>query len=427
MSSQPALVSATDAAPPTAPPATSPAAGHPLSVPHFRHLWLGSTVSLLGDQFYFVALPWIVLQLTGSSLALGTVLMVAAVPRAALMLIGGAASDRFSARRVLLATATARALLVGGVAALIRLGLLELWHLFVLTFAFGVADAFSFPAGAALIPTVVEPRQLQPANSVMQSSAVVTQMVGRAPAGLFIRAWGIAAALAADAVSFLAVIAALWRVPEPPAPPVTAAGAPVRPGMLQAIGAGLRVVRADPPLWSLMVLSATLNFCVAGPIGVGLATMAKLHFGSAAAFGTCLSCFSGGTLVGLLLGGRVKRPRRRGLQVIAMSAFIAIELISIGLVPRFAAVAALLALMGLAAGLVNVQFSTWVQMRVESSLMGRVMSVLIFAAVGLTPVSYMISGFLAQWSLTGMFLAAGALLAVISMLALSSKAAREID
>jgi MFS family permease len=424
MSSQPALVSATDAAPPTAPLATSPAAGHPLSVPHFRHLWLGSTVSLLGDQFYFVALPWIVLQLTGSSLALGTILMAAAVPRAALMLIGGAASDRFSARRVLLATATTRALLVGGVAALIRLGLLQLWHLYVLTFAFGVADAFSFPAGAALIPTVVEPRQLQSANSVMGSSAVVTQMVGRAPAGLFIRAWGIAAALAADAVSFLAVIAALWRVPEPP---VTAAGAPVRPGMLQAIGEGLRVVRADPPLWSLMVLSATLNFCVAGPIGVGLATMAKLHFGSAAAFGTCLSCFSGGTLVGLLLGGRVKRPRRRGLQVIAMSAFIAIELISIGLVPRFAAVAALLALMGLAAGLVNVQFSTWVQMRVESSLMGRVMSVLIFAAVGLTPVSYMISGFLAQWSLAGMFLAAGALLAVISMLALSSKAAREID
>src|SRR5436305_10534905 len=101
--------------------------GHPLAVPHFRNLWLGATISLLGDQFYLVALPWLVLQLTGSGLALGTILMTAAIPRAALMLVGGAVIDRFSARRVLMTTAATRTVLVGAVAALIWLHSIQLW------------------------------------------------------------------------------------------------------------------------------------------------------------------------------------------------------------------------------------------------------------------------------------------------------------
>src|SRR5258706_14364871 len=131
--------------------------------------------------------------------------MTAAIPRAALMLIGGAVTDRFSARRVLRATATTRAVLVGAVAALIWLTLIQLWQLYALTFAFGVADAFSFPAGSALIPTLVQPEQLRPANALFQSSTVLTQMAGPAPAGLPIKGWGTAAARFFAPLSFLAV------------------------------------------------------------------------------------------------------------------------------------------------------------------------------------------------------------------------------
>ncbi|MGB6905171.1 MAG: MFS transporter, partial [Acidobacteriaceae bacterium] len=67
---------------------------HPLRNPLFRLLWMGSTVSAAGDQFYFVAMPWLVLGLTGSSIALGTIGMVGAIPRAGLMLLGGAVTDR---------------------------------------------------------------------------------------------------------------------------------------------------------------------------------------------------------------------------------------------------------------------------------------------------------------------------------------------
>jgi len=418
MSSEPVVAAAAPE------PASRP--GHPLAVPHFRNLWIGATISLLGDQFYLVALPWLVLQLTGSGLALGTILMTAAIPRAALMLVGGAVIDRFSARRVMMTTATTRTVVVGAVSALIWLHAIQLWHLYLLTFVFGVADAFSFPAGPALMPTLVRPEQLPSANAFLQSSTVMAQMVGPAPAGLLVKSWGVASALFFDALSFLGVIAALVGIPEPPRASA-AAGAPARPSMLHSIGEGLRAVRRDPPLMSLMTIFAAINFCVSGPIGVGLAVLAKLRFGSAAAFGTLLSCFYGGTLAGVLLGGLVKRPRRRGLQFIVMSGLAGLELIGIGLVPKFAVIATLLAVMGLGVGFVNVQFAAWMQLRVERALLGRVMSVMMFSAVGLIPFSYAAAGALAQWSLPALFIAAGAVLALTSAMAVTSPAARHID
>lgn len=409
------------------PEATPPVRRHPLSVPHFRNLWLGSTISQLGDQFYLVALPWLALQLTGSSVALGTLLMTAAIPRAALMLIGGAVIDRFSARRVLMTTAALRTVLVGAVAALAWFHLIQLWELYGLTFLFGVADAFSFPAGPALMPTLVQTEQLQPANALMQGSTVLTQMAGPAPAGLLIKGLGVAAALFFDALSFIGVLVALFRIPDPPKAPVAEAGAPARPGMLHSIIEGLRAVRNDPPLLSLMIVIAAINICIAGPIGVGLAAVAKFDFQSSAAFGTFLSCFGGGTLAGVLIGGRVKRPRRRGLQFIIMSGLCGLELIAIGLVLKMVAIAVLLAVMGLGVGVVNVQFAAWMQMRVERALLGRVMSVMMFSAVGLVPVSYAVAGWLADWSRPYLFIIAGATLAVTSALALTGEAARGID
>ena len=79
---------------------------------NFRLLWGGEAISLLGDQFYLIALPWLVLQLTGEALAVGVVLALAGVPRALFMLVGGALTDRFSPRAVMLASNLLRMVLV---------------------------------------------------------------------------------------------------------------------------------------------------------------------------------------------------------------------------------------------------------------------------------------------------------------------------
>lgn len=143
-------------------PSAPPAAQHPLRERNFRMLWAGSAISAVGDQFYLVALPWVVLQLTGSAVAVGTILMAVAIPRALLMLFGGALTDRISARRILMSTASARTLLVTIIGFLLWWHKLQLWKLYVLGFVFGVADAFAWPAATTLLPSVVKREQWWP-------------------------------------------------------------------------------------------------------------------------------------------------------------------------------------------------------------------------------------------------------------------------
>src|SRR5262245_59136331 len=94
----------------------------PLAIRNFRLLWLAEGVSLLGDQFHYVALSWLTLQITGSGLALGTVLMVSAIPRLLFMLVGGAISDRISPRTLMLASNLLRGVVVGILALLVAFG-----------------------------------------------------------------------------------------------------------------------------------------------------------------------------------------------------------------------------------------------------------------------------------------------------------------
>ena len=396
---------------------------HPLKVRDFRLFWIGATISLFGDQFYFVALPWLVLQLTGSGLALGTILMVAAIPRAVFMLLGGAVSDRFAPRRVLIATASARTLLVAAIAALIYFRVCRLWHLFGLSFAFGFADAFTFPALQALIPSLVAISQLPAANALISGSVQLSMIAGPAPAGISVKRWGTASAFLIDAVSFLFVIARLTWLPDPPATPQRES----RKGMWRSIIEGVRTVAKDPPMRALMLLVAALNFGVAGPLMVGLATLAKQRFASAAAFGTLLSALGAGSLIGTLLPAAIKHQRRRGLFLLAFSGVVAADMALIGILHHIVAIALVLGLMGLGSGYVNVNLVAWFQGRVERALLGRVMSVLMFSAMGLIPFSYVLAGALSQINLSVMFVASGALVLVMTLLAAMNATVRAID
>src|SRR5262249_33662701 len=103
----------------------------PLKVRNFRLLWIGEGISLLGDQFYLIALPWLVLQLTGSALALGTIMALASIPRAVFMLVGGALVDRYSPRSVMLASNVARLVLVAVLSALVLTNHVQVEFLYV--------------------------------------------------------------------------------------------------------------------------------------------------------------------------------------------------------------------------------------------------------------------------------------------------------
>jgi MFS family permease len=407
---------------PAAVTSSQPASVHPLRVKYFRRFWIGATISLFGDQFYLVALPWLVLQLTGSGLALGTILMVAAIPRAVFMLIGGAASDRVSPRKVMIVTGIARTILVAAVAWLVYAHLLRLWYLYLLAGAFGFADAFSYPAAMALLPSLVSLDRLPAANALFGTSAQLSTTAGPAPAGWTVKRWGVAAAFAIDAVSFLFVIGALLMIPDPPTPPQGS-----KRGVRKAILEGLRYVAQDPPMRALMLVIAAMNFGVAGPLVVGLAAMGKLRFGSAAVFGILLSAMAGGGLVGTLLPAIFPRQRRRGPLLLGFCFVMGAGMAAIGFLHHVMAIAAVLAVVGVGSGLVSVHLQAWFQARVDRALLGRVMSVFMFAAVGLIPVSYVMAGALVQVNITLMFEVSAAILLVVTVFAALVPAVRAID
>src|SRR4051812_36953546 len=140
----------------------------PLSVRNFRLLWIGESISLLGDQFYLIALPWLVLQLTSSALALGTILALASIPQAMFMLVGGALADRFSPRLVMMASNAARLVLVAVLSVLVLTNTIRIEMLYGFALAFGLADAFYFPGQSAIVPQLLPKEQLQAGNSFVQ-------------------------------------------------------------------------------------------------------------------------------------------------------------------------------------------------------------------------------------------------------------------
>jgi len=396
-------------------------AKHPLRNSNFRLLWAGGAISAAGDQFYLVALPWLILGLTGSGAVLGAIMMMGAVPRSVLMLIGGAVTDRFSPRKIMMTTASSRTVLVAAIAVLIWTHRIELWQLYALAFLFGVADAFAAPAAQTYLPSLLEPEQLPAANSVSQATGQVLTLTVPAPAGLVVTALGTAWAFFIDAVSFLFILAALWRLPDPP----KHESAAPRKNMIRAILDGLLYVRNDVVLRSFMLLIAVLNFCIAGPFGVGIAFIAKKQFGSPTAYGLLVSSLAAGALCGLLLAG-VWKLRRRGLLLLTASAAIGICTACIGLLVHLWSLATLLFLVSATSGFLNVQILAWFQQRVDRPMLGRVMSVLMFAAVGLMPFSLAAAGAAVQWSARGMFAVAGAAVLVVTIAAAMHRPVREI-
>jgi hypothetical protein len=250
----------------------------------------------------------------------------------------------------------------------------------------------------------------------------LTTIAGPAPAGILIRGLGLAWAFFADAISFLFVIAALWRLPDPPATQTTGS----KKVVWHAIAEGIQYVGRDIPLRSLVLLVAAINLCVSGPVGVGLPYLAKTTFGSATAYGTMLSAAAAGGLLGTLLAG-AWRVRRRGALILGVCLVIGLCLASIGFLNRLWMATAIMFLVGTTSGLSNVHVIAWIQHRIDPLMRGRVMSLVMLAAFGLLPVSLAVAGLLVAWNLQWTFLLAGGTMVVVVAAAAFQKPVREIE
>ncbi|HBY97711.1 MAG TPA: MFS transporter [Chloroflexi bacterium] len=400
---------------------------------NFRLLWIGEAISLLGDQFHLIVLPWLVLQLTGNGLAMGTVLATAGIPRALFMLVGGALTDRFSPRGLMLGSNLLRLGLVALLAALVFMGHINLGMLYLFALTFGLVDAFFYPAQSSIVPQLVEEEHLQAANSLTQGTAQLSLFAGPVLAGVMITLldggapiageavpglWGIAFAFAFDAFTFLVSALTLWRIridrPEAQVGKADGAG-----GVLASIREGLDYVWSNAGLRTLFLVVAAINLLVNGPFAVGIPVLADSRFvGGAAAFGIIMSAYGGGSLFGIILAGALPPPPLRYMATVllAITSTLGVGVAVLGFVASTPAAALDALLMGAVNGYVFILFITWLQRRTPQKMLGRMMSLLMFAAIGLNPVSMALSGALVELNVVALFVGAGTLMAVITLL-----------
>ena len=393
----------------------------PLRIRDFRLIFGGESISVIGDYFHFVALAWLTLQLTGSGLALGSVLMVAGIPRAVFILLGGALSDRFSPRSLMLYSNAFRALVVGLLAVLVLTGRAELWHLFVFAGIFGVVDALFYPAVNTILPMLVDEETLPPANALMQGSQQLAGLIGPAIAGLFIAVVQIGLAFVVDAISFsIAALALLFVVGGRRV--VHADNDGLRPSLLGTIADGFRFAWSDPAVRSLILLTAAFNFAFNGPLLVGLPFLAENSLGGGSAtFGILLSAFGAGSLVGAAGAGSIARVPRLGTVVLGTAVGMGAAFGFLGMAPNVLTAGAILAAIGIGAGFLNVHIISWLQGRTAEEMRGRVMSMLMLGSVGLAPLSYALAGVIIDLgAATLMFAVAGAIVAGTALIGFAS-------
>ncbi|MFI6675627.1 MFS transporter [Kribbella sp. NPDC050470] len=227
---------------------TPPAESDTQRIPVRYWIWLfGAAVSLLGDLTMTFAIGWSASQHGGQ--AAGLVLLLAAAPRAALLLVGGAVGDRFGAPRVLLVSCTAMfAVTAALVPATLAVGE-PVWLLLGLALVVGVIDAFFLPSSRSMPRLLVPPEQVPRALASFQVTGVVFAVSGTAVGGVVVSWAGLAAASAFDALTFgvmIVVLVLLGKTMTPTGQMPT--------GMIRSIAAGIKVAFGRPLTRALLIM-----------------------------------------------------------------------------------------------------------------------------------------------------------------------------
>lgn len=406
---------------------------------NFRWLIGGGSLSLLGDQFTLIALPWLVLTMTGDTLVLGTVLALISVPRALFILIGGAIVDRYSPKQVLMLTKYVNTVLLGVLAALVFTGTLTLPVVYALALGIGLSTAFSIPSGTAMAPHVVRPDQLQAANGIQLGLRQLSMFVGPLLAGVLIalfgdgaggamaNAKGIALAFAFDAFSFalsawtLAQVATRAPVPRAAGPAVA---------VWSSIAQGLRHFWRDVELRTCFIYWSAIALLIMGPIHIALPVLASTQPGlGAAAFGIMVGAHGAGTLAGMIASGIKSNLRigSLGTTILVFDAVIGVLFIPVGQISAAWQGAGLMLAIGLLGGFMHVAVFTWIQQRVPPALLGRAMSLFMFIFMGLAPVSAAVTGWVMRGITLGqLFAGCGAALVALAAAAFAGSQMRNM-
>ena len=376
-----------------------------LAVPNYRRYFAGQIVSLSGNWMQIVAEMWLILQLTGSGVAVGATSALQFAPILLFGAYGGVLADRFDKRRLLMTTQVAMVAPALALWALVAAGSIEPWMVMALVFVRGTVNAIDNPTRQSFVIEMVGADRV--VNAVSLNSVIVhcARMAGPAVAGVLIATAGVELCFLLNAVSFSAMLLALWLM-EPAA--LTRPRRVVRER--GALRAALRYVVRTPALGvplAMMALVSTLGF----NFQVLLPLLAKFTFhGGPETYALLASSMAAGSIVGALVAGARGRVTL-SLLVGASAAFAVFSLLAAG-APTVPLLVVALALVGAASVTFAAGVNSTLQLNVEPAMRGRVMALYSVVFLGSTPLGGPLVGWLAEVAgpRSGLLLAAGAAL-----------------
>jgi MFS family permease len=426
----------------------------------FAMIWIGQTISSLGDGVFSIALAWQVLLMTHSATAMGIVLIADMIPRLVFVLIGGVMADRLPRRLIILWSDGGRGVVVLTISILGFTGHLQFWHLILESLIFGTVDGLFSPAILAIIPDLVERDDLPSANTLSSLSGTFAQLLGPVLGAAFIALTGPMGAFAANALSFFLSFVFLLsvRIPERHMNKslqvqelgvdgtqvegvTTTQGIPdeqlterrgIR-GVLADIHGGMVYVRHSRWLWVTLSIAAIGNIGIIASLVTSMPKLVHDVYGQGAwLLGLIGTTGAVGSLLAAFLIRQATRMKKRGLL-----AYLSLTVNSVGLLmfglpfPRIAApIIAPLAsvLVGFGIAFFNTIYYTILHERIPSEKLGRVISLDMLGSFAMTPVGQAVGGILTDHIGPALvFIVFGAFNVVNSLIPLLVREVRETE
>ncbi|PYQ59731.1 MAG: MFS transporter [Acidobacteria bacterium] len=378
----------------------------------FRLLWIGAFTSTTGTFMQTLAQAWLVYSMTNSAFLLGVDGFLSTGPMLLFSLFGGVIADRVARRKIMLLSQYLQMSFALILALLIYLHQVKVWHIFVMSFLTGSTQSFSGPAYASLLPLLVERKDVPNAIAMNSMQFNLARFLGPALGGVVFAAWGAAACFTLNGISFIAVIIALSVIR---IPPIHEQSRPV--GIFHEMKEGFHFVITRRSLLLLTFLSFASTF-LGVPLFTMLPVVAKNIFNLGARGLSLLQADYGiGSVVGAIFVAGSGYAAKKGKIALLMQLVFAICLGLFGLSRNL--VSSLL--IGFVAGacIVGVVslYSSLVQLMINDSMRGRVMSIFMLAFRGGMPLGNLAAGYVAQrWSISLALAVNGAILAAVALI-----------
>jgi predicted MFS family arabinose efflux permease len=373
----------------------------------YRLLWTGAFTSSCGTWMQEFAQNWLIFTISGSVKWLGWDAFLGEIPFVLFSLIGGVVADRLDRRKILLGSQVVQLTNAFLLASLVYFHLVAIWQILALSFVTGFAQSFGGPAYQALVPTLVEKKDVPNAVALQSIQFNLARVIGPVLAGLAFAALGAAACFALNGVSFFAVIASLLlirsrfvrRTDHPP--------------VLHSLKEGVRFVLRNRTMMSLTVLAFAGSF-LAMPLVTFLPVYAKQIFAiGPKGYSHLLAAFGIGAVAGALAVASLGNFRRKGVTAIAVQIVFAGLIVAFALCRVLWVSQILLFLAGAALVMVFAIFTSLVQLLVEDEMRGRVGSVYTLAFRGAMPLGNLVGAlFAARYSVTAVLVVNGIVLAI---------------